>query len=78
MRVIIIGAGQVGSSIAASLDEDHMVTVIDTDASRVDELTYSLDVLAIEGNGVSLSTLREADIETADLFIAGTDVVRFR
>lgn len=73
MRVIIIGAGQVGSSIAASLDEDHLVTVIDTDASRVDELTYSLDVLAIEGDGVSLSTLREADVETADLCIACTD-----
>lgn len=73
MRVIIIGAGQVGSSIAASLDEDHVVTVIDTDPSRVDELIYSLDVLAIEGDGVSLSSLREADVETADLVIACTD-----
>lgn len=73
MRVIIIGAGQVGSSIAANLDDDHEVIVIDTDGARVDELTYSLDVLAIEGNGVSLSTLQEAEIEEADLFIASTD-----
>lgn len=73
MRVIIIGAGQVGSSIAASLAGAHEVIVVDTDSERVDSLTYSLDVLAIEGDGTSLSTLREADIETADLFIASTD-----
>ncbi|EMA44142.1 Trk system potassium transporter TrkA [Halococcus saccharolyticus] len=73
MRVVIIGAGQVGSSIAASLDTDHEVVVVDTDAERVDALTYSLDVLAIEGDGASLSTLREAEIEAADLLIASTD-----
>lgn len=74
MRVIIVGAGQVGSSIAASLDEDHEVIVIDTDGERVEALTYSLDVLAIEGDGASLETLREADIEKADMVIASTDV----
>ncbi|UPM42850.1 Trk system potassium transporter TrkA [Halocatena salina] len=73
MRVIITGAGQVGSSIAASLADDHEVIVIDTDGERVEALTYSLDVLAIKGDGTSLSTLRETDIETADLFIASTD-----
>jgi trk system potassium uptake protein TrkA len=71
--VIIVGAGQVGSSIAESLDEDHEVVVVDTDDSRVDSLTYSLDVLAIEGNGTSLATLREAGIERADMLIASTD-----
>lgn len=74
MRVIIIGAGQVGYSTAASLADDHEVVVVDTDHERVDALTYSLDVLAIEGDGTSLSTLREANIETADLFIASTDI----
>ncbi|EMA51139.1 Trk system potassium transporter TrkA [Halococcus thailandensis] len=73
MRVIIVGAGQVGSSIAESLDDDHEVVVIDTDDSRVESLTYSLDVLAIEGDGTSLATLREADVGAADLFIASTD-----
>jgi trk system potassium uptake protein TrkA len=73
VRVIIVGAGQVGSSIAESLDDDHEVVVVDTDDSRVESLTYSLDVLAIEGDGTSLSTLREADIEQADMVIASTD-----
>jgi trk system potassium uptake protein TrkA len=73
VRVVIVGAGQVGTSIAESLGTDHEVVVIDIDVERVDTLTYSLDVLAIEGNGTSLSVLREADIEAADVLIASTD-----
>ena len=73
MNVVIVGAGEVGSSIAASLDEDHEVMVIDNDVERVENLTYSLDVLTIEGDGASLSTLREAEVESADLLIASTD-----
>jgi trk system potassium uptake protein TrkA len=73
MRVVVVGAGQVGSSIAESLDEDHEVVVVDTDDERVETLTYSLDVLTIEGDGTSLSVLREADIEAADMLIASTD-----
>jgi trk system potassium uptake protein TrkA len=73
MRVVIVGAGEVGSSIAASLTDAHEVIVVDVDAERVDSLTYSLDVLAIEGDGTSLATLREAGIEDADMLIASTD-----
>lgn len=73
MEVIVVGAGQVGSSVAESLAKKHDVTVIDTDDERVETLTYSLDVLAVEGNGTSLSTLRQAGIETADMVIASTD-----
>lgn len=73
MRIIIIGAGEVGSSIAAGLADNHEVVVVDVDGERVDALTYSLDVLAIEGDGTSLSTLREAGIEQTDMLIASTD-----
>ncbi|PSQ14485.1 Trk system potassium transporter TrkA [Halobacteriales archaeon QS_7_68_65] len=73
MRVVIVGAGQVGSSIAASLDADHEVVVVDNDAERVESLTYSLDVLTVEGDGASLATLREAEVGAADLLIASTD-----
>jgi len=73
MRVVIIGAGEVGSSVAASLADDHEVVVIDLDSDRVDTLTYSLDVLAVQGDGASLRTLREAGIDDADLLIACTD-----
>ncbi len=73
MRVIVVGAGQVGSSIAASLAEEHEVVVVDMDEERVEALTYDLDVLAIEGDGASLSTLREAGVEESDMVIASTD-----
>ena len=73
MRVIIVGAGEVGSSIAGSLADSHEVVVVDRDAERVDALTYSVDVLAIEGDGTSLATLEEAGIEQADMLIASTD-----
>ncbi|WP_137284825.1 Trk system potassium transporter TrkA [Halorussus salinisoli] len=73
MHVIIIGAGEVGSSIASSLADTHEVVVVDIDGERVDALTYSEDVLAIQGDGTSISTLREAGIDEADMIIASTD-----
>jgi trk system potassium uptake protein TrkA len=73
VRVIIVGAGQVGSTIAASLADTHEVVVIDIDPDRVESLTYSIDVLAVEGDGASLETLEEAGIEQADMLIASTD-----
>ncbi|MGM0591845.1 MAG: Trk system potassium transporter TrkA [Halobacteriota archaeon] len=73
MRVLIVGAGQVGESIAADLDYAHEVVVVERDPERASELTYSLDVLAVEGDGTSVSTLEEAGIEEADMVIASTD-----
>ncbi|WP_181685448.1 Trk system potassium transporter TrkA [Halorhabdus salina] len=73
MRVIVIGAGEVGSSVAASLCDEHEVVVVDVDSDRVDALTYDLDVLAIEGDGAAIETLRDAGLESAELLIAVTD-----
>lgn len=73
MRVIIVGAGQVGESIAADLDETHEVVVIEQDPARVEELNYGLDVLAVQGDGTSVSTLEEAGVEEAGMVIASTD-----
>jgi trk system potassium uptake protein TrkA len=73
VRVVIVGAGEVGSSIAASLADSHDVVVIDNDASIVDELTYDQDVLAIHGDGTDLEVLREAGIGESDMLIASTD-----
>ncbi|WP_132059480.1 Trk system potassium transporter TrkA [Halorussus amylolyticus] len=73
MRVVIVGAGEVGSSIAASLASAHDVVVVDIDGERVESMTYSHDVLAIQGDGTSLSTLRNAGIDDADMLIASTD-----
>ncbi|MHB9285515.1 Trk system potassium transporter TrkA [Halobacteriales archaeon Cl-PHB] len=73
MRVIIVGAGEVGSNIAQSLADSHEVVVVDLDGDRVESLTYSLDVLAVEGDGASPETLEETGITDADLLIASTD-----
>ena len=73
MRVIIVGAGEVGSSIAASLAETHDVVVIDVDPDLVESLTYSSDVLALAGDGTDVETLEEAGVGDADMVIASTD-----
>ena len=71
--MIIVGAGQVGESIAADLHETHEVVIVEQDPERVEELNYSLDVLAIQGDGASVETLEEAGIADADMVIASTD-----
>lgn len=73
MRVIIVGAGEVGSSIADGLADAHEVVVLDIDRDRVEELTYSVDALVIRGDGTSMTALEEAGIDDADMLIASTD-----
>lgn len=73
MRVIVIGAGAVGTAIAEALYRDNDVVVVERDPSRYESL-QSLDLLVIEGNGSSAATLLEAGAEKADLLIACTNV----
>ena len=73
MHAVIIGAGEVGTSIADSLDGSHDVVVIDVDEARAEELTYELDVMTLAGDGTSPSVLEEAGIGSADMLIASTD-----
>lgn len=73
MRILIVGAGEVGTSIAEDLVDAHRVVVVDIDPDRVEEITSTMDVLAVEGDGTSLDTLDEAGIEQADIVIAATD-----
>ncbi|QLC34511.1 Trk system potassium transporter TrkA [Halarchaeum sp. CBA1220] len=73
MRVVIVGAGEVGSSIAASLAESHDVVVVDVDSDRVEQLTYEADVLPVEGDGTDSAVLEEASVRDADIVVASTD-----
>ena len=73
VRVVIVGAGQVGSSIAESLAGDHDVVVVDIDSERVDDLTYSHDVMPFRGDGTDIEALEEAGAADADMVIASTD-----
>ena len=72
MRVFLIGAGQVGSTIVEALHEDHEITVLDTEASRLQAMTARFDVAVFEGDGTSRKDLAAAGIQAADLVIACT------
>ncbi len=73
MRIIIAGAGEVGTHLAKMLSsEEHELVVIDNDIDRLKAVSGALDVLTIEGNANSISLLKEAKINKADLFIGVT------
>jgi len=73
MRVVILGVGQVGSNLAKKMvREHHDVVVIDRDPAKVASIDGQMDVLGIVGNGVSLTVLKQAELEKTDLFIAVT------
>ncbi|MBL8342592.1 MAG: Trk system potassium transporter TrkA [Rubrivivax sp.] len=71
MKILILGAGRVGESVAESLvSERNDITIVDTDPARLRELQDRLDLRGVVGNGIQPSTLREAGIEDTDLLIA--------
>lgn len=73
MKIIIVGLGKVGASLAIELSgEDNDITVIDDEESVVEDLSSQCDVMGVVGNGASWSTQIEAGIESADLLIAVT------
>ena len=74
MKVIILGAGQVGGTVAENLaGERNDITVVDLDHDRLRELGDRLDIKTVRGHCSWPSTLRDADAEDADLLVAVTD-----
>lgn len=73
MNIIIVGCGKVGETLAEQLGaENNAVTVIDSDASLVADLSSRLDVMGVVGNGATLAAQEEAGVQHADLLIAVT------
>lgn len=73
MKILICGAGQVGSSIARQLArEGNEITLIDQNAELIQEINSNLDVKAIVGHASHPSVLEAAGIEEADMLIAVT------
>lgn len=73
MKIVIVGCGKVGISIARELNTaGHDISVVDNNRDAVRRLSESLDVMGIEGNGATYEVLAEAGSETADLVIAAT------
>ena len=75
MKVMVVGAGEVGFHIAELLcRERHDVTVIERDLPHARFLRNKLNALVVEGNGASLQVLEEARVAEMDLVIAVTDL----
>jgi trk system potassium uptake protein TrkA len=74
MKIIIIGAGEVGFHIAKKLSEErHEVVIIDKDPRKIRRIHENLDVQSFIGSGTSPKLLRELGIEDADMLVAATD-----
>ncbi|MDG4953146.1 Trk system potassium transporter TrkA [Actinobacillus equuli subsp. haemolyticus] len=74
MKIIILGAGQVGSTLAENLvSEDNDITLIDDDQGRLNTLQDKHDLQVLKGNGASPQVLRDAGASDADLIVAVTE-----
>lgn len=73
MRIVIAGAGRVGSNIVKDLSEEgHDITVIDKDPQVVENIVNNYDVLGICGNCATFDIQKEAGVDKSDLFITVT------
>ena len=74
MKIIILGAGQVGTTLALNLEgEDNDITLIDTDSKRLRDIQDHLDLRTIVGHGAYPDVLYNAGIEDADMLVAVTN-----
>jgi trk system potassium uptake protein len=74
LKIIIVGAGEVGFHAAQKLSEEHQdVVLIDKDPEKVRRITENLDIQALLGSGTSPETLRISGIVEADMLVAATD-----
>ncbi|ALV90818.1 MULTISPECIES: Trk system potassium transporter TrkA [Pantoea] len=74
MKIIILGAGQVGGTLAENLvGENNDITVVDTDATRLRALQDKFDLRVVHGHGSHPRVLREAGAEDADMLVAVTN-----
>ena len=73
MKIIILGAGQVGGTLAEHLaSEANDITVVDTDADRLRALGDRLDIRTVQGRGSFPTVLRQAGADDADMLVAVT------
>ncbi len=73
MKIVIIGDGKVGFTLAQALSrEGHDLVVIDNQRSALSTAADRLDVMVVEGNGASAGVQRQAGVDTSDLLIAVT------
>lgn len=75
MRITIVGAGTVGTHLAKYLSGEQMdIFIVDTDVNKLAALDAEYNLMTVVGDGTVFATLRQAEVEKCDLFIAVTDV----
>lgn len=73
MKIIIAGAGEVGTHLAKLLSREKQdIVIMDDDEDRLGTLKSNFDLMAVTGSPTSISTLEDVDVEHADLFVAVT------
>lgn len=73
MKIIILGSGKVGRTLAEQLsNEGHNIVMVDIIAKKVQDISEDADIMGVLGNASSINTLLDAGIETADILIAVT------
>ncbi|NPA37890.1 MAG: Trk system potassium transporter TrkA [Chlorobi bacterium] len=71
MRVLIFGAGEVGTHLAKMLcNANHDVILMDEDEEKLQQIEAHYDLMTIVGSGTSIGNLKEANVRSSDLFIA--------
>ena len=74
MKIIIVGCGKVGTTLAEQLNmENHDITLIDCNSEALQSIADSTDVMSVTGNGAVYQVQMEAGIKEADLLIATTN-----
>ncbi len=74
MRIIVVGAGEVGTYIAERLSgQEHHVALVESNAERFRQVETDLDLLTVRGSGTDPETLSAAGIDRADLLVAATN-----
>ena len=73
MKIVIIGGGKIGFSLAEELtNENHDIVLVDNDKEKVKMISETLDVMTLYGNGAAIATQRAANVDECDLMVAVT------
>lgn len=74
MKVMIVGAGKLGVKLAEAMTMENMdVTLVDSDAKVIERINEHLDVLTVVASGISVTMLKEMNIEEYDIIVATTE-----
>ncbi|MDC1444229.1 Trk system potassium transporter TrkA [Gammaproteobacteria bacterium] len=73
MKIVILGAGRIGGSLARNLSKsDYQVSIVDENKIRLSDLEDKLDIMTVEGNASSLLTLKKSGLDEDTIVIAVT------